>query len=114
MKPAPFAWYRATSTSEALALLAEHGQDAKPLAGGQSLIPAMNFRLARPAVLVDLNGVTELGGVATQPDGVLRCGAMTRQRTLERSTEVAATARGAILTADVRRSASTPWASKAG
>lgn len=92
MKPAPFAWYPATSTVEALALLAEHGHDARPLAGGQSLIPAMNFRLARPAVLVDLNGVADLSGIAVQSDGVLRCGAMTRQRALERSEAVATTA----------------------
>lgn len=92
MKPAPFEWYPATSTVEALALLAEHGHDAKPLAGGQSLIPAMNFRLARPAVLVDLNGVADLSGIAVQPDGSLRCGAMTRQRALERSGVVAASA----------------------
>ena len=92
MKPAPFAFFRATSTEEALGLLAEHGHDAKPLAGGQSLIPAMNFRLARPAVLVDLNGVAELAGISAQPDGSLRCGAMTRQRAMERSTAVAAAA----------------------
>lgn len=89
MKPAPFEFYRATSAMDALRLLAEHGHDAKPLAGGQSLIPAMNFRLARPAVLVDLNGVAELAGIVEQPDGVLRFGAMTRQRALERSTVVA-------------------------
>lgn len=89
MKPAPFEWYPATTTAEALALLAEHGHDAKPLAGGQSLIPAMNFRLARPAVLVDINGIAELSGVAAQPDGMLRIGAMTRQRALERSGVVA-------------------------
>ena len=85
MKPAPFEWFSASSTEEALALLTEHGEHAKPLAGGQSLIPAMNFRLARPAVLVDLNGITELSGVAVQADGVLRCGAMTRQGMLEKS-----------------------------
>ena len=90
MKPAPFEWFSASSTEEALALLAEHGEHAKPLAGGQSLIPAMNFRLARPAVLVDLNGITELSGVAVQADGVLRCGAMTRQGVLEKSEMVAA------------------------
>ena len=60
MKPAPFEYFRPASLDEALALLAEHGGDAKPLAGGQSLIPAMNFRLATPAALVDLNGVGEL------------------------------------------------------
>lgn len=90
MKPAPFEWFSTSSTEEALALLAEHGEHARPLAGGQSLIPAMNFRLARPAVLVDLNGITELSGVAVQADGVLRCGAMTRQGALEKSDMVAA------------------------
>jgi len=90
VKPAPFEWFSASSTEEALALLTEHGEHAKPLAGGQSLIPAMNFRLARPAVLVDLNGITELSGVAVQADGVLRCGAMTRQGVLEKSEMVAA------------------------
>lgn len=84
MKPAPFIFHRAQSLDDALALLAEH-PDAKPLAGGQSLIPAMNFRLAQPAALVDLNGVRELAGVATSPSGGLRIGAMTRHVTVERS-----------------------------
>ena len=90
MKPAPFAYYRATNADEALALLGEHGDEAKPLAGGQSLIPAMNFRLARPTVLVDLNGAGELAGIDVQPHGALRVGAMTRQRTVERSATMAA------------------------
>ena len=60
MKPASFEYFRPQSLDEALSLLAEHGGDAKPLAGGQSLIPAMNFRLATPSVLVDLNGIAEL------------------------------------------------------
>ena len=85
MKPAPFAFYRAASAGEALALLAQHGDDAKPLAGGQSLIPAMNFRLARPAVLVDLNGAEDLSGIVVQPGGAIRVGAMTRQRSVDRS-----------------------------
>jgi CO/xanthine dehydrogenase FAD-binding subunit len=92
VKPAPFAWHRATSVDHALALLTEHGHDAKPLAGGQSLIPAMNFRLARPGVLVDLNGITGLTGIDVQSGGVLRCGAMTRQRALERNATIAARA----------------------
>ena len=87
MKPAPFAYHRPATLDEALALLAEHGGEAKPLAGGQSLIPAMNFRLARPAVLVDLNGVAELGYVRAGRDG-LQIGAMTRQRAVERSEAV--------------------------
>ena len=89
MKPAPFEWYRADSATEALALLAEHGEDAKPLAGGQSLIPAMNFRLARPAVLVDLNNATEMMGIEPQGKGGVLIGAMTRQQSLERSATIA-------------------------
>ena len=69
---------------EALLLLAEHGGDAKPLAGGQSLVPTMNFRLAQPAVLVDLNSVDEMFYLR-EDNGSLRCGAMTRQRTVESS-----------------------------
>ena len=84
MKPAPFEYFRPASLDEALALLAEHGGDAKPLAGGQSLIPAMNFRLATPAVLVDLNGISELSYI-TNDAGDIRIGGMTRQRTVERS-----------------------------
>src|SRR6266550_3790729 len=79
MKPAPFDYFSPGTVDEALALLAEHGDEAKPLAGGQSLIPAMNFRLARPGVLVDLNGISALASVR----------AMTRQRTVERSDVVA-------------------------
>ena len=90
MKPAPFAFYRTASADEALALLAQHGDDAKPLAGGQSLIPAMNFRLALPTVLVDLNGATELAGIEVQPTGAMRIGAMTRHRAVERSETIAA------------------------
>jgi carbon-monoxide dehydrogenase medium subunit len=88
VKPAPFEYFRPRSLDEALALLAEHGGDAKPLAGGQSLIPAMNFRLAMPAVLVDLNGINELSYI--RDDGAdVRIGGMTRQRMVERSTLVA-------------------------
>ena len=83
MKPAPFAYHRPETVDEALALLAAHGPGTKPLAGGQSLIPAMNFRLARPAVLVDLNRIAALASVREETDA-LRIGAMTRQRTVER------------------------------
>ena len=79
MKPAPFEYFRPRTLDEALSLLAEHGSDAKPLAGGQSLIPAMNFRLATPSVLVDLNRLTELSYVQ-DGTGELRIGGMTRQR----------------------------------
>lgn len=84
MKPAPFAYFAPATVDEAVALLAEHGGDAKPLAGGQSLIPAMNFRLARPAILIDLNRIASLAYVRFGDTG-LALGAMTRQRTVERS-----------------------------
>jgi CO/xanthine dehydrogenase FAD-binding subunit len=86
MKPAPFEYHRPQSRAEALALLAEHG-NAKPLAGGQSLIPAMNFRLAMPEVLVDLNAIPDFGYITTE-NGALRVGAMTRHRAVERSDDV--------------------------
>jgi CO/xanthine dehydrogenase FAD-binding subunit len=82
MKPAPFEYHRPDSVDEALALLAEHGYDAKLLAGGQSLVPAMNFRLAAPAVLIDLNRVWELQ-YERDDGGVMRIGAMERQRDVE-------------------------------
>lgn len=85
MKPAPFQYFAPTSTAEALTLLVEHGYDAKLLAGGQSLIPTMNFRLAQPAVLIDLNNIPELAYIQPSADGGLRIGAMTRQRSLEKS-----------------------------
>ena len=90
MKPAPFKYYAPATVAEALALLAKHGYDAKVLAGGQSLIPTMNFRLAQPAVLIDLNRVSELFYI--KPDnktGGLLIGAMTRERQVERSQLVA-------------------------
>ena len=89
MKPAAFSYSRPGSLDEALALLAKHGPDAKLLAGGQSLVPAMNFRLARPAVLIDLNHIGSLAGIERAADGSLRIGAMTRQRAVERSATVA-------------------------
>lgn len=91
MKPAPFEYHRPESVEEALALLAEHGYDAKLLAGGQSLVPAMNFRMAVPAVLIDLNRIAGLDGIA-EADGGLRIGAMVRQRAAERDPLIAARA----------------------
>ena len=85
MKPAPFEYYPPRTLEEALSLLAQHGDEAKALAGGQSLIPAMNFRLAQPAVLIDLNGLHELSYIQSEDGGGLRIGAMTRQRAVERS-----------------------------
>jgi CO/xanthine dehydrogenase FAD-binding subunit len=89
MKPAPFKYYAPATIEEALARLAEHGWDAKVLAGGQSLIPMMNFRLAQPAVLVDLNGVADLAHIDSVRDGGMRIGAMTRQRQVEQDAAVA-------------------------
>jgi carbon-monoxide dehydrogenase medium subunit len=89
MKPAPFEYHAPRTLEEALELLARHGDDAKALAGGQSLIPAMNFRLAQPAVLVDLNGIEELFYLEGSEEGGLRIGTMTRLRQVERSPLVA-------------------------
>jgi aerobic carbon-monoxide dehydrogenase medium subunit len=89
MKPAPFEYHVPTSRDEALALLAEGGFDAKILAGGQSLVPAMNFRLARPAILIDVNRIADLAGIHTADDGSMHIGALTRQRELERSPLIA-------------------------
>ena len=91
MKPAAFEYYRPRTLGEALSLLAEYGEDAKPLAGGQSLIPAMNFRLATPAVLIDLNDLVELSYVRNG-SGTVRIGSMTRQSLIERDPMVSATA----------------------
>jgi carbon-monoxide dehydrogenase medium subunit len=88
MKPAPFEYLAPDSLDAALDILAHQGGDAKLLAGGQSLIPVMNFRLAQPSLLVDLNRLGELDYVRPD-DGGLRIGAMTRQRTLERDPRVA-------------------------
>src|SRR2546427_5981765 len=88
VKPAPFDYFTPATVDEALALLAEHGGDAKPLAGGQSLIPAMNFRLAGPAALVALIRIAELSYIRSGRDGIT-IGAMTRQRAVERSDVVA-------------------------
>jgi aerobic carbon-monoxide dehydrogenase medium subunit len=83
MFPASFDYRRAGSIDEALSVLREHGGDARVLAGGQSLIPAMRYRLARPAVLVDINRLDELGYVR-EYEGILSVGALTRDATLER------------------------------
>lgn len=89
MKPAPFEYYAPTTVEEALSHLAEHGYDAKPLAGGQSLVPMMNFRLAQPAILVDLNNIPELSFIRAEQDGGLRIGAMARHAQVEQDPQVA-------------------------
>lgn len=88
MKPAAFAYARPGSIDEALALLSEHGDEAKLLGGGQSLVPLLNMRLARPAVLVDLGGIPDLAGISV--NGSVGIKAMTRHATVEHSPEVAA------------------------
>jgi carbon-monoxide dehydrogenase medium subunit len=89
MKPAPFNLLRPKSVDEALALLQAHGDEAKVLAGGQSLVPLMNFRLAQPRNLIDLNGVDGLDQIKLD-DQTLSLGAMVRQRDVERSPAIAA------------------------
>jgi carbon-monoxide dehydrogenase medium subunit len=88
MKPPRFDYHAPRSIDEAVALLARYGGDAKVLAGGQSLMPMLNFRLARPAALVDVNRVPALAYVR-EHDGTVAFGAMTRQRTIEFSPVVA-------------------------
>lgn len=83
MKPPPFKYLAPDSLEQALELMAQYGEEAKLLAGGQSLIPAMNFRVVQPAVLVDLNRIKALEYVENSEDGSLAIGAMTRQRALE-------------------------------
>lgn len=89
MKPPPFEYYAPTTVDEALGYLAEHGYDAKPLAGGQSLIPMMNFRLAQPSVLVDLNNIADLSFIRPEDDGGLTIGAMTRHKEVEKDALIA-------------------------
>ena len=84
MYPAPFEYTVARSFEDAVALLMEHGPDARLLAGGQSLLPMMNLRLARPSVLIDLNPLAS-NAAPTVTDNMLRIPALTRQRALERA-----------------------------
>ncbi len=88
MKPAAFEYFAPRTVEQAVDLLAQHGDQAKVLAGGQSLVPLMNMRLARPAVIVDINRVDGLEYIVAAP-AVLRIGALTRQRAAERSRLVA-------------------------
>jgi len=104
VKPAPFTYHRATSTREALDMLASAPGDASVLAGGQSLVPLMNFRIAQPAHLVDINFVDELDYIRVD-DGWLAIGARTRQAAVERSAEVA---RAAPLLAEAMYSVAHP------
>jgi carbon-monoxide dehydrogenase medium subunit len=88
LKASAFAYARATSVSNALELLAAHGDGAKVLSGGQSLMPAMNLRLISPELLIDIGDIAELRGIAVT-GGVIRIGALTRHAELARSPEIA-------------------------
>lgn len=89
MKTAPFEYRAPRSVEEALALLAEHGDEAKVLAGGQSLVPLLAMRLARPAVVVDINELDGLSAITPADGGGVTFGALTRERAAERSPLVA-------------------------
>jgi carbon-monoxide dehydrogenase medium subunit len=89
MKASAFSYARATSVSDALELLRAHGDRAKVLSGGQSLMPAMNLRLISPELIVDIGELTELRGIAVTGPGV-RIGALTRHVDLARSPDIAA------------------------
>lgn len=86
MKPAPFAYAKARSLTHAVDLLTE--EDARVLAGGQSLIATLNMRLSHPALLVDINGIGEIDGIVVK-DGAVEIGALTRHVQAERSAEIA-------------------------
>lgn len=88
MKPTRFAYARPETIEDAVALLDQHGEGAKILSGGQSLVPMMNLRLARPDVLVDINRLPGLDGITTA-NGTIEVGALTRQDTVAHSPEVA-------------------------
>ncbi len=88
MKPIPFDYYAPTNTGQALDTLAELGYSGKVLAGGQSLVASMNFRLARPAALVDLNNVPELFYIKPTSDGGVNIGTMTRVASVHNDAEV--------------------------
>ncbi|MBS1676211.1 MAG: FAD binding domain-containing protein [Actinobacteria bacterium] len=102
MKPPPFAYQRAFSAADAVARLAEAGDEAKLLAGGQSLVPMLAFRLVRPTVLIDLKPVEELSYLRVDDDGALWVGALTPHRGLE-SIEPRLIARGHRLLPEAAR-----------
>ncbi|HLK75177.1 MAG TPA: xanthine dehydrogenase family protein subunit M [Streptosporangiaceae bacterium] len=101
MKPAPFAYHRARSVDEAVALLAELGDEAKILAGGLSLVPMMNFRLARPSALIDVTKITGLSYLRADGSG-LRIGTLTTHRTVETSRDPAVTGGFGVLPRSAR------------
>ncbi|MET0278847.1 MAG: FAD binding domain-containing protein [Pseudorhodoplanes sp.] len=88
MKPAPFAYAKARSVEDAVRLLGEHGEGARLLAGGQSLMATLNMRLSQPSILIDLNGISGLDAI-TLKDGVVEIGAMARHATVMASDIIA-------------------------
>jgi carbon-monoxide dehydrogenase medium subunit len=109
MKPAPFDYFAPRTIDHALDLLAQRGEDGKVLAGGQSLVPAMNFRLARPASLIDINRIDNLDYVREE-NGELRIGALARHAQFE--TPVAGGALAAFLPRVARHIAHLPIRSR--
>ncbi len=89
MKAPAFDYVRVRSLDEALSLLGEHVEEAKIIAGGQSLVPALNLRLLAPSLLIDIGGLEELKGISVEGETV-RIGALTRHVDIERSSEIAA------------------------
>jgi carbon-monoxide dehydrogenase medium subunit len=89
MKPAPFKYIVARTIEQALALKAEYGDEGRFLAGGQSLVPTLNFRLTQAAVLIDINPLTQCAGMQNSQPGTVRIGALTRYGQLERNSETA-------------------------
>jgi carbon-monoxide dehydrogenase medium subunit len=87
MKPPPFAYKKARSPEEAIALLGEHGESARLLAGGQSLLATLNMRLSSPRLLIDINGLPGFDRV-TSKDGVIEIGALVRHAQAERTREI--------------------------
>ena len=88
MKPVQFAYYRPASRDEALALVQRYGADGRILAGGQSLVPALNMRLASPAALIDITRLPGLDGISLEPEGLV-VGALARHEAVEASPLVA-------------------------
>jgi aerobic carbon-monoxide dehydrogenase medium subunit len=88
VKPVPFAYHRPASLDEALALMERYGADGRVLAGGQSLVPALNMRLAAPAALIDINRLPGLDGISLEPAGLV-IGALARHEAVEASPLVA-------------------------
>lgn len=88
MYPAKFDYYRANSVAEAVSLLQQHGEGARLLAGGHSLLPLMKMRLAQPSVLIDIGRITDLRGISPREDGGHRVGAMTTHAEIAASQEL--------------------------